>query len=83
MRMGDTSREAEKKQIEILRSIGPEGPLRAAIELSRTSLKLLSEGVRRRYPDFDERQVRLETIRLILPKELFSAAYPEAGENLP
>jgi len=33
--------------------------------------------------DYDERQMRLETIRLTLPNELFRTAYPEAGENLP
>jgi hypothetical protein len=81
--MRDTTRDAEKKQIEILRRMGPEGRLRAAIELSRTSRKLLLEGVHKRHPDYDERQIRLETIRLTLPKELFRAAYPEAGENLP
>jgi hypothetical protein len=81
--MRDTAKDAEKKQIEILRRMGPEGRLRAAIELSRTSRKVLSEGVHRRHPDYDERQIRLETIRLTLPKELFRAAYPEAGENLP
>jgi hypothetical protein len=81
--MRDTAREAEKKQIEILRRMGPEGRLRAAIELSRTSRKLLLEGVQRRHPHYDERQLRLETIRLTLPKELFHTAYPEADEKLP
>jgi len=81
--MRDTSGEAEIKQIEILRRMGPEARLAAAVELSRISRKLLEEGVRRRHPDYDERQIRLETIRLILPKELFLAAYPQAGEILP
>jgi hypothetical protein len=81
--MQDTTRDAEKKQIEILRRMGPEGRLRAAIELSRSSRKLLLEGVRRRHPDYDEGQIRLETIRLTLPEALFRAAYPQAAENLP
>lgn len=81
--MRDTARDAEKKQIEILRQMGPERRLAAAVELSRISRKLLAEGVHRRKPEYDERQIRLETIRLTLPKELFLAAYPEAGENLP
>ncbi len=81
MLMQDTSRDAEKKQIEILRRIGPENRLRAAIELSRISRTMLSEGVRKRHPEYTERQVRLETIRMTLPKELFRAAYPQAGEN--
>ena len=80
--MRDTTRDVEKIQIEILRSMGPEGRLLAAIELSRTSRSLLLEGMKRRHPDYDERQIRLETIRLTLPEELFRAAYPEAGEIL-
>lgn len=81
--MGDTARDAEEKQIEILRRMGPEGRLRAAMELTRISRKLLLEGVQKRHPDYTERQIRLETIRLTLPEELFSAAYPQAGENEP
>jgi hypothetical protein len=83
--MGDTAREAEKRQIEILRRMGAEGRLRAAIELTRTSRKLLWEGVRRRHPDYNERQIHLETIRLTLPEELFRAAYayPESSEHKP
>jgi hypothetical protein len=81
--MRDTARDAERKQIDILRRLGPEGRLHAAIELTRTSRKLLSEGVQRRHPDYNERQIRLETIRLILPEELFRAAYPEASECMP
>lgn len=80
--MGDTTREAAKKQIEILSRVGPEGRLRAAVELSRISRMLLREGVRKRHPDYEERQIRLETIRLILPEELFRAAYPNADERL-
>ncbi len=79
--MRDTAGDAEKKQIEILRRMGPEGRLHAAIELTRISRKLLLEGVHKRHPDYNELQIRLETIRLTLPKELFSTAYPQAGEN--
>jgi len=81
--MRDTARDAEKKQIEILRCMGPGDRLRAAIELTRTSRKLLFEGVHKRHPDYNEGQIRLETIRLTLPEKLFRAAYPEAGEPQP
>jgi hypothetical protein len=81
--MQDTARNAEKKQIEILRRMGSENRLRAAMELSRISRTLLSEGVQKRHPEYTERQIRLETIRLTLPRELFHAAYPQAGENRP
>jgi len=62
--------------------MGPKGRLGAAIRLSRMSRILLAEGVRRRHPDYDENQVRLETIHLILPKNVFHAAYPEARDVL-
>jgi len=61
--------------------MGSEGRLHVAMELTRTSRKLLLAGVHKRHPHHDERQIRLETIRLTLPEELFRAAYPEAGEN--
>jgi hypothetical protein len=80
MQMQDTTKDAERKQIEVLRRMGPEGRLRAAIELSRSSRQLLWEGVQRRHPEYDECRIRFETIRLTLPKDLFRAAYPEAGE---
>ena len=81
--MKATARDAEEKQIEILRRMGPEGRLRAAIELTRISRKLLSEGVCKRHPEYTERQIRLDSIRLTLPEELFRAAYPQAAENRP
>ncbi len=80
--MRDTAIDAERKQIETFRRMGPEARLRAAIELSRVSRKLLREGVQKRHPDYDEIQISLETIRLILPVELFHAAYPGADERL-
>ena len=57
--------------------------LQAAIALTQTCRKLLIEGVRRRHPEYDERQIRLAVIRLILPEKLFFAAYPEARDILP
>ena len=79
----DTTLEAEKIQLDIFRRMGPERRLEAGLSLSRTCRELLREGVRRRHPDYDERQVRLAVIRLTLPDDLFSAAYPEARDVLP
>jgi hypothetical protein len=81
--MRDTARDAEKKQIEIRRRMGPAGRLHAALEFTWTSRKLLFEGVQRRHPDDNKRQIRLETIRLSLPEGLFRVPYPEAGEPMP
>ena len=81
--MQDTTSEAEKVQLDILRRMGPEGRLGAAIELSQTSRSLLLEGIHRRHPEFDERQIALEAIRLTLPRALFLLAYPGARDVLP
>ena len=83
MKLSDTSKDAEKVQLEILIRMGPEGRLRAGIELSRMSRQLLAEGIRMRHPDYDDHQVRLAAIRLTLPADLFHAAYPDAGSLPP
>ena len=83
MRPLDTAQEAQKIQLDIFRRMGPERRLQAGLALIRTCRELLREGVRRRHPDYDERQIRLAVIRLTLPDDLFSAAYPEAREILP
>ena len=79
----DTTLEAEKIQLDIFRRMGPERRLQAGLALSRTCRELLREGVRRRHPDYDERQIQLAAIRLTLPHDLFSSAYPEARDILP
>jgi len=83
MRPLDTTPEAERIQLEIFRRMGPEKRLKAAIGLSRTCRELLIEGVHRRHPEYDQRQIRVAVIRLILPEKLFLEAYPEARDILP
>ncbi len=79
----DTSVEAEKKQIEILREMGPEKRLMISISLAQTARKLMAAGIKLRHPDYSEDQVRLATIRLVLGETLFEAVYPEARDLRP
>jgi len=79
----DTTRKADRIQIEALRRLGPEGRLRAGIDLAQTSRKLLLEGLRRRHPEYNQRQIRMAYLRMVLPEGLFLAAYPEARNLLP
>jgi len=79
----DTTREAERLQVEIFRKMGPEQRLMTALSLARTARALLAEGVRMRHPEYSEVQVNLATIRLTLGDELFARAYPEAGDLQP
>jgi hypothetical protein len=79
----DTTRQAEEVQLEIFKRMGPEKRLQAGIALSQLCRKLLLEGVRMRHPEYDERQSNLAVIRLMLPEDLFLAAYPEARDIRP
>jgi len=79
----DTSPEAEEIQLEIFRQMTPEQRLAAGMALSQTCRKLMEEGVRIRHPEYDEWQIKMAVIRLILPGDLFLKAYPEAGTILP
>ena len=69
--------------MEIFRRMGPEKRLQAGIALSQLCRKLLAEGVRQRHPEYDEKEIKLATIRLTLPEDLFLAAYPEARDIRP
>ena len=79
----DTTPQAEQVQLEIFRRMGPEKRLQAGISLSRMCRELLAEGVRRRHPEYDDREVKLAAIRLTLPENLFLAAYPEGRDIVP
>ena len=80
MRTPDTTLEAQQVQLEIFRRMDPEKRLQCAIALSQTCRELLKEGVRRRHPEYDERQISLAVARLMLPEKLFFAAYPEGRD---
>lgn len=79
----DTSPEAERVQIEAFRRMGPEGRFKAGMALSRLSRELMAAGVRMRHPEYNERQVQLAVIRLILGESLFAKVYPESVGILP
>lgn len=80
---GDTSRDAAEAQWEIFSRMTPEKRLEQALQLSATCRDLLAEGVRQRFPEYDAQRIRLAVIRLILPADLFMAAYPGARDLLP
>ncbi len=79
----DTSPEAERVQVEIFRKMTPERRLRAGVELTQLSRKLMAAGVRERHPNYDDEQVHLAVIRLTIPEKLFLSAYPHAKEIQP
>jgi hypothetical protein len=74
----DTSDDAERVQLAILRRMSSSERLDLAIDLAATSRKLLAEGVRQRHPEYTVDEVRLAVIRLLIPESLFIKAYPQA-----
>jgi hypothetical protein len=71
----DTTRDAFLRQIEILRRLGTEGRMAMTFELSDNLRSLVGAGVRQRHPDWDDRTVEREVIRLMIGDDLFRRAY--------
>jgi len=78
----DTTVEAVRKLFEILRKLGPEVRLEMAFEMSDNLRKIVEDGVRNRHPDFDEKKVRLEVLRLMIGDKLYRQILNEAEGRL-
>jgi hypothetical protein len=73
--LDDTTPEALAVQFQVLRRIGPTGRLAMMFELSDNLRSLVEAGVRHRHPDWDDRTVEREVIRLMIGDDLFRQAY--------
>lgn len=72
----DTTPEAAAVQLAVWRGMSCEQRSQLAAEMSENVRQVAAEGVRRRHPEYDENQVRLGMIRLLLGDSLFLEAYP-------
>jgi len=72
----DTDPEAWKAQMATLRRMGLEGRARMTFELCENARELARTGIRRRHPDYSEKQVRLAHMRLIFGEQLFQEVFP-------
>jgi len=61
----DTSPAARARYAELLRQLGPERRLRAAIGLTRATRELAEAGIRQRMPNASDTQVRRELAALL------------------
>ncbi len=82
-RPSDTSAEAWRIQIEILRKHSPEQRMKAALEMANLARELIKRGIRLRHPQYSEVQVNLALSKAILPPALFEKTYPDAGAIQP
>jgi hypothetical protein len=80
MRPADTSPEAWKVYLDLLRRMTPEEKLRRVFEWSAVVRTFLEAGLREKYPEASDREIFLRSARARLGPELFHKAY---GNELP
>ncbi len=77
----DTRREAFLRQLEILRRIGIEGRAAMTFELSDNLRQIVKDGVRHHHPDWDEKQVKQEVLRIVLGDRLYKEAFGKSWRS--
>jgi hypothetical protein len=75
MRPADTSPEAWKVQMDLMRRMPPAEKLQRAFEYSALVRDLAEATLRRKYPEASEREIFLRAARQRLGDELFRRAY--------
>ena len=61
----DTTAKAAAIQLQLLREIGPSGRAQIAVDLSEAVRETTLAGIRRRHPEYSEREVASEFLRLV------------------
>lgn len=77
----DTTIEALRKQFEILERLGIEGRAEMTFELSDNLRQITESGVRLRHPEYNNREVRQEVLRITLGDELYREAFEEREKD--
>jgi hypothetical protein len=75
MRPRDTSPEAWKIQMDLIRGMSPEERLERCFALSNTVEGFAKAGLRQRYPEASDREIFLRLARRKLGAELYSKVY--------
>ena len=66
----DTSTEADRIELELLRRMTPSERVQKAIALSNEVAHMCKAAIRRRHPDFDDNEVSLKFIELNYGRQL-------------
>ena len=77
----DTSRDAFRKQIEVLRGVGTSGRAALTLEFSNNLRQIAKDGARHRHPDWDEVRVGQEVLRIVLGDRLYNEAFGDKKVN--
>ena len=77
----DTSSEVDALMFRLYHEMGPAGRLRRAVELSDTARSLALVGLRQRYPDQTEDQLRARLVTERLGNELAAAVFEKLASR--
>jgi hypothetical protein len=72
----DTTFEAARVQFAAIRRMTLEERLERGCRINDEFRALLKAGVRHRHPEYDDEQVRIATVRLLIGEELFHECFP-------
>lgn len=75
----DTTRDADAVQLDAYRRLGGPGRVATVFRLNVMVRNAAIAGIRRRHPDYDERQVEAAWQRLRLGDALTREAFPDRG----
>jgi hypothetical protein len=75
----DTTPDAHRKQIEIIRKMSPEKRALISFELSDNVRNNVIAGIKKMYPDFTDTQTKAELLRRMVGDELFQKIIAAKG----
>jgi hypothetical protein len=76
----DTTLDAEKIQIDVLKKIGAEGRLKMTLELSDNIRNITMSGIRTRHPEYSEDMIMKALIKYLHGESVFK--YYFSGDRL-
>jgi hypothetical protein len=79
----DTSPEAHELQLRLYRSMAPERRSELALRMSDDIRRIAEEGIKRRHPEYSERDVRRALVVLLYGREAASKVWPGAAVPAP
>jgi len=77
--LNDTTAEALREQIQVLRRLDMSARAAMTFELSDNLRQITADGVRHGHPDWNETQVKAAVLRRVLGDGLFDEALGEKG----
>lgn len=76
MPRSDTSPEVRRRQIDAYRSLSADERMALGIDLSESMRAVTTDGIRSRHPEFDDRQVAEELIRIWHGLDMLARSIP-------